>query len=133
MVSNFLPVGISWVRNFFSWVFCGSKSFSRGYYVDLEFLLMCILWVQSFFSGVITRSKNFYRVYFVGNSWIYNQAKVNQDPEAELWSFKNYFLSSSALSSKNNLYILKCAKKQVRSFQQDHMTNIMDTKNENKK
>ena len=30
-------VGISWVPNFFSWVFRGSQTFSRGYFVGTKF------------------------------------------------------------------------------------------------
>ena len=43
-----------------------------------------------------------------------NQAKAKQHPQAELLLFKNYFLSSSMLSSENNrAYSKKCAKKQL--------------------
>ena len=49
-------VGIPRVRNFFSWVFCGLKAFSRGYFVGPKFFscgyflgptfcLVDILWV----------------------------------------------------------------------------------------
>ena len=38
-------VGNSWVQNFFSWVFRGSKSFSRRYLVDLKFFLVGISWI----------------------------------------------------------------------------------------
>ena len=31
--SKIFFVGISWVQNIFSWVFCGSQIFSRGYFV----------------------------------------------------------------------------------------------------
>ena len=40
-----------------------------------------------------------------------NQAKAKQHPEAELLISKNYLLSSSTLSSKNNkIYSKKCTK-----------------------
>ena len=44
---NFL-VGISWVSNFLSWVFCVSKIFYRGYFVGTRFFLVGISWVQYF-------------------------------------------------------------------------------------
>ena len=37
MGSKIFLVGISWVQNIFSWVFCGSQTFSRGYFVDPRF------------------------------------------------------------------------------------------------
>ena len=46
-----------------------------------------------------------------------NWARAKQHPEAELFLFKNYLLSSSTLSSKNKrAYSKKCAKKQVCLF-----------------
>ena len=47
----------SWVRNFFSGVFRGSKIFTRGYFVGLNFFLVGLSWVQSFFSWVFRGSK----------------------------------------------------------------------------
>ena len=46
-------VGISWVTNFFAWVFRGSQFFSRGYFVRPNFFLVGISWVQNLFSWVI--------------------------------------------------------------------------------
>ena len=43
-VSNFF----SWVPIFFSWVFPVSQTFSRGYFVGLEFFLVSISWVPDF-------------------------------------------------------------------------------------
>ena len=37
------------------WVFCGSKSFSRGQVVGPNFFLVSILWVQKFFSLAFCR------------------------------------------------------------------------------
>ena len=64
---KFFLVGISWVQNFFSWVFRGSKvflvdiswvqNFSRGY-----------SWVRNFFSWVLSWILNF----LVGISWVRN-------------------------------------------------------------
>ena len=46
-----------------------------------------------------------------------NWAKAKQHPEAKLFLFEDYLLSSSTLSSKNNMvYSKKCAKKQVCLF-----------------
>ena len=55
-------LGISWVQNFFPWVFRGSKIFSRryfvgpkffsrGYFVGLKFFLLDVSWVQNFLVG----------------------------------------------------------------------------------
>ena len=57
---------ILWVRNFFPWVFRGSKIFSRGYFVDLKLFFVGISWVPIFFSRVFPRSQTFSRGYFVG-------------------------------------------------------------------
>ena len=49
-------VGTSWVQNFFSWVFCGSKFFSQGHFVgpqifrigfcvSAKFFLVYISWI----------------------------------------------------------------------------------------
>ena len=59
-------VGISWVQIFFSWVFRGSKIFSRGYFLDPKFFLVGISWVQNFFSWAFCGSNIFSRGYFVG-------------------------------------------------------------------
>ena len=50
-------VGISWVSIFFSWVFRGSKSFSRGYFMGPKLFLVGISWVQNFFSWVFRESR----------------------------------------------------------------------------
>ena len=68
----------SWVRNFFSWVFhgskifsrgyfsgpifflwlfCGSKYFTHGYFVDLSFFVVGNPWIQFFFSRIFWGSK----------------------------------------------------------------------------
>ena len=59
-------VGISWVQNIFSWVFCAFRIFSLGYFVGPKFFLVGISWVQSFFSWVFCGSKIFSRGNFVG-------------------------------------------------------------------
>ena len=41
-------VGISWVQNFFSWVFSGSNIFSCGYFVGPKFFHVYVSWVQNF-------------------------------------------------------------------------------------
>ena len=61
-------VGISWVPNFFSWVFRGSQTFSRG-----------ILWVQ-----------NFSRRYFVGQIFsrtfkIFTRGQFRTFPLLDVW------------------------------------------------
>ena len=71
-------VGISWVQNFFSWVFRGSKIFSRGYFVEPKFFVVGILWLWNFLSWVFCGSEIFSRGYFVGlkfsggYSWVRN-------------------------------------------------------------
>ena len=50
-------VGILWVQNIFSWVFCVSQIFSRGCFVGPKFFLMGISWAQDFFSWVFWGSK----------------------------------------------------------------------------
>ena len=59
--SNIFLIGISWVLNFFSWVFRGSSIFYRGYFVGPKFFLVSISWIQIFFSGVFHGS-NFFLV-----------------------------------------------------------------------
>ena len=57
-----------------------------------------------------------------------NQTKAKQQPEAEIFLFENYSLSSSTLSSKKNKrYSKKCKKKRVRMF---WVYMINDTENE---
>ena len=56
----------SWVRNFFSRVFCGFKNFFRRYFVGPRFFLVGRLWVQEFFSWVFCGFKTFSGEYFVG-------------------------------------------------------------------
>ena len=69
-------VGISWVQNFFSWVFRGSKIFSRGYFVEPKFFVVGILWLWNFLSWVFRGSKVFWWVFvgpkfsLKGISWI---------------------------------------------------------------
>ena len=41
---------LSWVRNFFSWVFRRSETFFRGYFVGPIFFSWVISWVQNFFT-----------------------------------------------------------------------------------
>ena len=48
----------SWVQNFFSWVFRGSKIFTRGY-----------LWARNVFSWVFRGTEMFSRGYFVGRGY----------------------------------------------------------------
>ena len=57
-----------------------------------------------------------------------NQTKAKQQPEAEIFLFENYSLSSSTLSSKKNKrYSKKCKKNRVRMF---WVYMINDTENE---
>ena len=58
-------VGISWVRNVFSWVIYESKFFPRGNFVGPRLFLECISWVQTFFSRVFRGSNFFLRTNFV--------------------------------------------------------------------
>ena len=68
LVSSYQPafVGMSWLRNFFLWVFCRSTMFSRGYFVGPIFFLASIFWLKKFLSWVVRESKSFSRGYFVG-------------------------------------------------------------------
>ena len=66
MGPKFFLVGISWVLNFFSWVFHGSEIFPRGCFVGPKFFLVGISRVQNFFSRIFCGSKIFSRGYFVG-------------------------------------------------------------------
>ena len=43
----FFLVGISWVPNFFTWVFRGSEIVFRGYFVGPNFFLVAISRVQN--------------------------------------------------------------------------------------
>ena len=61
MGPKFFLVGISWVTIFFSWVFCASKVFPRGQFVDQRFFLMDISLVNAFFSRVFRGAKVFSR------------------------------------------------------------------------
>ena len=70
-------VGISWYRNFFSWVFCGFQFFPRGCLMDLKFFLVGISFVQNFFSWIFCRFKIFPRAFswvqFVFFSWVFHR------------------------------------------------------------
>ena len=48
-----------------SWVFHGSKVFSRGYFVGPKHFFVCVSWVQFFFSWVFRVSKIFSCGYFL--------------------------------------------------------------------
>ena len=54
---------------------------------------------------------------FVSNTYLKltkNQVKAKQHPNAELWLFENYYLSSTTLSSKyNTTYFKECVKKTI--------------------
>ena len=62
-------VGVSWVQNFFSWVFRRFKLFSRGYFVGLNVFHVGVLCVQFFFTWVFRGSKVFSSRYFVGSKF----------------------------------------------------------------
>ena len=67
MGPRFFLVGRLWVQEFFSWVFCGFKTFSGEYFVGPRFLLVGDLWIQCFFSrGYVLGSKLFLLGIFVG-------------------------------------------------------------------
>ena len=68
----------SWVFNFLSWIFCGSKVFSRGYFLGLKLFFVSISWVQTFSCGYFCGSKFFSRVCFVGTSRIYKRGMRNK-------------------------------------------------------
>ena len=63
---KFFLVGISWVQNFFSWVFFGSKFFSCGYFVGSKFFSWVFLGFKNFSPRVFRGSKIFSCGYFVG-------------------------------------------------------------------
>ena len=52
---KFCLVGISWVQNFVWLVFCGSKIFSRGYFVGLIFFSWLTSWFKDFLISTIFR------------------------------------------------------------------------------
>ena len=61
----------SWVQTFSLWVFCGSKIYSREYFVGPKFFPVGILWVQNFFSGVLSGHSFIFvgpKIFFVGVS-----------------------------------------------------------------
>ena len=64
--SKFFLVGISWVQNFFSWVFLESKFFSRGYFLGPNFFLVVFRRFKNFSGGCFLGSKIFSEGYFVG-------------------------------------------------------------------
>ena len=78
--SKFFLVGISWVQNFFSWVFFGSKFFSCGYFVGSKFFLVGISWVQKFFPKGISWVQNFFLWVFCRSkfffSWVCRGSKM---------------------------------------------------------
>ena len=63
-VSCHRPIVPAWVRNFFSWVFCGSKISSRGYFVGPKFFLVGISWSEIFFREYFV-GLHFFRGFFV--------------------------------------------------------------------
>ena len=74
---NRANVGISWVQNFFSWLFCRSKIFSRvflgseffslGYFMGPNFRVG-VSWFQNFLVD-IRGSEFFFGGYFVGQNF----------------------------------------------------------------
>ena len=54
VVPKLFLVGISLAQSFFSWVFRGSKFFSREYFVGPRFFLVGISWVQNFLLWTIS-------------------------------------------------------------------------------
>ena len=62
--------GISCVRKFFSWVFPGSKHFSRGYFMGPKLFLVGISWVKIFLSWVFHGSKYLNISFLMGISWV---------------------------------------------------------------
>ena len=51
----FFVVGILWVQSLFSWVFPGSETFFREYFVSPNFFSWVFLWIQNFFSCMFRR------------------------------------------------------------------------------
>ena len=49
-VRTFFLLGIPWVPNFYSWVFCGTEMFSYGYFVGANVFLVGVSWLQNCFS-----------------------------------------------------------------------------------
>ena len=79
--------------------------------------------------------------FFISNTFISkarlisvkNQAKAKQDPEAELFLFENYSLSSSTLPSKNKKrYSRKCTKNKCVCFNEVIWSMTMKTRMKNK-
>ena len=50
-------VGVSFVRSFSWWIFCGSESFSHGYFVGLIFFLEVDFVIQRFFWATETKAE----------------------------------------------------------------------------
>ena len=50
-VQIFFLTGISWVQNVFSWIFCGSKIFFRGFFVGPKFFSWVFYWSLFFLVG----------------------------------------------------------------------------------
>ena len=63
--SNFFLVGILWVQDFSSWVFCGLKFFSHGYFVGPKFFSQ-VFRAETFSRGCFMGPKCF----LVGISWV---------------------------------------------------------------
>ena len=62
-----------------------------------------------------------------------NQTKPKQHPEAKLYLFENYSLSSSTLSAKNSKRYSKQYKKQVYLFKWGYVFNDNENETKNKK
>ena len=60
-------VGFSWVQSFFSWLFCGSKIFSRGFFVGPKFFLIGFCVGAKFFLVVISWVQNYFWWVFRGS------------------------------------------------------------------
>ena len=61
------------------WVFCGTKIFSRGYFVDEIFFVVEISWVQNIYRGYLVGPKLFLvgisrtHIFF---SWVFRRCKI---------------------------------------------------------
>ena len=119
---NFILMVISWVQNFFSWVFHGSETFSRGskifpsgYFVRPKFFPVVISWVQNFFSWLISLFTCFQLLgaWESEREW---QKTEYRNTSQTTYSFPNRFQQLSIVSIKKVLYLLNYLRNTQLSF-----------------
>ena len=72
-------LAISWIRNFFLWLFLGLETLSDMEFLRPKFFLVGILWDKIFFAWVFGGSKIFLSWVFCGSdffsSWLFSRSK----------------------------------------------------------